>query len=34
MKALGTPDPDPNQPTFTEKPSTGEVLPTEFTDID
>ncbi len=35
MKALGTPDPtDPNQPTFPEKPSTGEVLPTEFPDID
>src|SRR5258705_62524 len=35
MKALGTPDPtDPNQPTFPEKPNPGEVLPTEFTDID
>jgi len=35
LKALGTPDPtDPNQPTFPEKPDPGEILPTEFTDID
>jgi acetolactate synthase I/III small subunit len=35
LKALGTPDPaDPNQPTFPEKTDAGEILPTEFTDID
>jgi acetolactate synthase-1/3 small subunit len=34
MKALGTPDPDPSQPDFPEKPNPAEVLPTEFPDID
>ena len=35
LKALGTPDPtDTNQPALPEKPNTGEVLPTEFPDID
>jgi acetolactate synthase-1/3 small subunit len=34
LKALGTPDPtDPNQPTFPEESDTGEILPTEFTDV-
>src|SRR5205823_986125 len=35
LKALGTPEPiDPSQPVFPEKADTGEILPTEFTDID